>query len=49
MYTGHVMLLVSKVKNSAGLTGHVIRVRETRNAYRILLRNHLEDVTLMGR
>jgi len=26
------MLLVSEIKNSAGLTGHVIRIRETRNA-----------------
>ena len=43
------MLLVSEIKNSAGLTGHVIRFRETRNAYRILLKNRLEDVTLMGR
>jgi hypothetical protein len=42
------MLLVSEIKNSSGLTGHVIGIRETSNAYRILLKNHLEDVTLMG-
>jgi len=29
---GHVKLRVSEIKNSAGLTGHVIRIRETRNA-----------------
>jgi len=42
------MLLVSEIKNSSGLTGHVIRIRETRNACRIWLKNHLENVTLMG-
>jgi len=41
------MLLVSEIKYFSGLTGHVIRIRETRNACRILL-NYLENVTLMG-